>query len=510
MTGASEAGQARRAGLLLLGQDGHEAGASVPKLPTGIPGFDHVTMGGLPAGRATVVAGQAGSAKTVFAGQFLAEGIRRGEPGVFVTLEEPAADLRANLRTLGWDTTGWEQAGDWRFVDASPVVGSSGEVAPYSAETLVAQIGHSVDATAAQRVVIDSLTAVLSLQEEDRGVRQLVRTLVSRLRAAGLTIVLTVETPGDPGGALSRYGIEEFVADSVVLLRNVREGSFRRRTVEVLKMRGAMHHKGDVPFTVVPGQGLVVLPVRAPAVGAGAPAERVAMGIEGLDRMLSGGLFPGSCCLLSGPTGTGKTLMATEFLAAGCARGERGVLFAYEETRDQVLRNARGWGHDFEQYERDGLLTIVAVYPEVASLDDHLVEIRAVIDQVGPSRIAIDSLSALERLGSPQSYRALVVGVTSYVKEIGVVSVLTASSPHLLGGVSVTDSHVSGLIDVIVLLRYVEAASAVRRGISVLKMRGSAHDSVIREYLIEDGTGIAVGGPFEGPSDILTGGSAER
>ncbi len=249
-----EAGRARRAGLLHLGRDGSEQGASVRKLRTGIEGFDHVSMGGLPARRATVVAGQAGSAKTVFAGQFLAEGVRRGQPGVFVSLEEPAEDLRENLATLGFDLPAWEAAGDWRFVDASPLSTDSG-TAPYDLETLAAQIGHAVDATGAERLALDSLNAVLALQEDVTAARQVLRRLIARLRGMGLTVVLTVETPGDPGGALSRYGVEEFVADNVVLLRNVREGAFRRRTVEVLKMRGAMHHKGDVPFTVSPGRG---------------------------------------------------------------------------------------------------------------------------------------------------------------------------------------------------------------------------------------------------------------
>jgi circadian clock protein KaiC len=488
----------------MLGHDGHEAGASVPKMATGIPGFDHVAMGGLPTGRATVVAGQAGSAKTVFAAQFLAEGVRRGQPGVFVTLEEPADDVRANLRTLGWDVPVWEDAGNWRFVDASPVIRPTGDPAPYSLETLIAQIGQAVDATGAERIVLDSVTAVLALHDEPAAVRQLLRSLVTRLRAAGLTVLLTVETPGDPGGTLSRYGIEEFVADNVVLLRNVHEGSFRRRTLEVLKMRGAMHHKGDVPFTVVPGQGLVVLPVRPP-LSAQASEDRVDFGNPGLNEMAGGGLFRGSCALAAGPTGVGKTLLAMEFLAAGCARGERGVLFAYEETREQVLRNAQGWGHDFAALEREGLLTIVPLYPEVASLDDHLVEIKAVVDQVQPARVVVDSLSALERLGSPASYRALVIGLTSYVKEIGVVSVVTASSADLIGGTSVTESHISGLIDAIVLLRYVERDSAVRRGLTVLKMRGSAHDAQIRQFEVVDGTGMVVGEPFEGLSSVLSG-----
>lgn len=507
MNGTDQVTAARRAGLLHLGRDGHESGASIRKLTTGIAGFDHVAMGGLPAGRATVVAGQAGSAKTVFGGQFLAEGVRAGQSGVFVTLEEPAADLRVNLQTLGCDIAAWEQSDQWRFVDASPIVRASGQVSPYSLETLAAQIGHAVDATGAERLVMDSLNAVLSLHEDVAVARQLLRSLIATLRGMGLTVVMTVETAGDPGGALSRYGIEEFVADSVVLLRNVREGSFRRRTVEVLKMRGAMHHKGDVPFTVVPGQGMVVLPVREPEQAANVFDERLPSGNAGFDAMTGGGLFRGSCTLVSGPSGTGKTLLATEFLYAGAARGERSVLFSYEETREQVLRNARGWGHDLEQYERDGLLMVVPLYPEVASLDDHLVEIKSVVERFEPRRLVVDSLSALERLGSATSYREFVIGLTSFVKETGLASLVTASAPDLTGGASITASHISGLIDTIVLLRYVEVQSELRRALHVLKMRGSAHDAAIREFTI--GTaGMVLGEPFQGAAGILGGPSA--
>ena len=320
----------------------------------------------------------------------------------------------------------------------------------------------------------------------------------------GLTVLLTVVTPGDPGGTLSRYGIEEFVADNVVLLRNVREHSFRRRTVEVLKMRGAMHHKGDVPFTVVPGRGLVVLPVGEVKQEPAALDARVSTGNRGLDGLMDGGPFRGSFTLVSGPTGTGKTMMALQFAMDGAATGERVLLMAYEETREQLHLLGRAWGHDLAAYEEQGLLRIAALYPEVASLDDHLVEIRALVDAFGPTRLVVDSLSALERLGSDVSYRTLVIGLTSYVKMIGLASLMTASAPHLVGGTSVTESHISGLIDAIIVLRYAEVDSALRRGVLVLKMRASAHEQQIRELIIGSGE-MTVGEPFRGLGGILTG-----
>ncbi len=503
---SDDSSTAPRQGLLHLGTDGHEQGASVPKTPTGIPGFDQVAMGGLPARRATVVAGQAGSAKSVFAGQFLAEGVRRGEPGVFVSLEEPAADLRANLATLGFDVAAWEESADWRFVDASPLTTSDG-VAPYDLDTLAAQIGHAVDATGAQRLVLDSLNAVLALQPDAVAARQALRRLISSMRALGLTVVLTVETPGDPGGALSRYGVEEFVADNVVLLRNVREGQFRRRTVEVLKMRGAMHHKGDVPFTVVPGKGLVVLPVGERVQAQSDFSERASSGNAGVDEMLHGGFFRGASTLLNGPTGTGKTLLSTQFVGDALSKGESVLLMAYEETREQVYANGATWGHDFAAYAEQGLLHVVSVYPEVAGLDDHLVEIRSLVERHRPSRLVVDSLSALERLGSETSYRQFVIGLTSFVKQIGLASLLTASSSSLVGGASVTANHMSGLIDAIVVLRYVEVDSVLRRGILVVKMRGSTHTQEIRELRIGPGT-MEVGEPFTQVRGILGSGLA--
>ncbi len=505
------AGAARAAGVLRLGEDGHEEGASVRKLATGIRGFDHVAMGGLPARRATVVAGQAGSAKTVFAAQFLAEGVRRGQPGVFVTLEEPAEDLRANLLTLGCDLTAWEGTGDWRFVDASPLARSEAQQghAPYSTETLVAQIGHAVDATGAERLALDSLNAVLAMQEDVVAARQLLRSLIASLRGMGLTVVLTVETPGDPGGTLSPYGVEEFVADNVVLLRNVREGSYRRRTLEVLKMRGAMHHKGDVGFSVVPGQGLVVLPITAPHQEPQAGSARVSSGNAGLDRLTHGGLLRGSSTLLSAPTGTGKTLLATQFAAEGAASGEPALVVAYEETPEQVRANGRALGHDFPAYEEQGLLHIVSLYPEVASLDDHLVEIRDLVERLQPTRLTVDSLSALERLGSPHAYREFVIAITSFVKTLGLASMMTAASSQLAGATSVTESHISGLVDTVVLLRHVEYESSLKRGLLVLKMRGSSHDHQMCELYVRDGD-LVVGEPFADLGGVLSGQPAVR
>lgn len=479
-------------------------GTSVPKLATGIPGFDHVSMGGLPLGRTTLVAGPAGSAKTVFAGQFLAEGVRVNQGGVFVTFEEPADDLRTDLSTLGWDVAGWEEVDLWRFVDASPVDGSD-DVATsnYNFPGLLARIGHAMDQIAADRVVLDSVGAIFAQHADAAVVRVELRRLLVELRRMGVTVVMTAEQSLD-GTSLARFGVEDFLADNVVILRNSLEDEKRRRTVEVLKMRGAMHRKGEYPFTVLPGQGMVVIPLSVVALTQRSTNKRLRSGNDALDEMTSGGFFRDSVVLASGATGTGKTLMVTEFMAQGCEEGERCLLLAFEESRDQIFRNASGWGRDFEKYEAQGTLKLVANYPEIASLEDHLVEIKNAIEEFRPQRLAIDSLSALERIGTVKGFREFIIGLTSFVKAEQVAALFTATTTALLGGSSITEGHISTLTDAIVLLRYLEMNGEVHRGIAVLKMRGSAHDRAIREFRI-DGSGMHIGEPFRGVSGILSG-----
>jgi circadian clock protein KaiC len=483
-------------------------GAALPaidRIPTGIPGLDHVTMGGFPRGRVAVIAGPAGSAKTVLAGQFLAAGADSGEPGVFVTLEESAADIRRNLATLGCDVATFEERGDWAFVDGSPRYDSRlDQVSPLHVDTLLAQIGQAMDRTGATRIVVDSFGAALAFETDQTGARQRLRGLLAELRRLGATVVLTVESDHDGTGDVSVTGVEQYVADTVVLLRNTLEAESRRRTIEVLKMRGAQHRRGQFPFTVLGGEGVVVLPISVQELNQGSTDTRITSGNPEIDELCGGGFFRDSIVLVSGATGTGKTLLVTEFLAGGVLAGERSLMLAFEESHDQLHRNARGWGYDFAKAEANGLLHVVSTYPEVATLEDHLVEIKRIIEEYQPARIAIDSLSALERVGSQKAFREFIIGLTSFVKAKQTVGLFTAATDTLLGGSSVTETHISTLTDSIILMRYVEVFGAVKRGLTVLKMRGSDHDRDIREYSI-DADGLHVGEPFRAVAGILSG-----
>ena len=477
---------------------------AVQKLRTGISSLDIIAKGGLPKNRTTLISGTAGSGKTVFAVHFLAAGIELGEPGVFVTFEEAADDIRKNMRSFGWDLAQWEKDGKLAFVDASPDPHiDSVEAGGFDLGALVARVENAVRKVKATRVAVDSLGAVFSQFSDQAMVRSELFRISAALKAMGVTAVLTAERTDDHG-PVARFGVEEFIADNVMILRNALEAETRRRTIEILKFRGCDHQKGEYPFTIVPHGGVIVIPLSAMQLSMKSSDLRISSGNPALDEMSGGGFFRDSVTLVSGATGTGKTLTVAQFLQGGVAEGEKCLLLAFEESRDQLVRNAKGWGFDFETMERKGLLKVVCDYPDVQGLEDWLVTIQAIINDFKPKRVALDSLSALENVGTAKAFREFVIGLTSFIKHQEITGMFTSTTASLMGGDSITESHISTLTDSIILLRYVEMFGDMKRGLTVLKMRGSWHDKAIREFTIDKG-GMQMGRAFRNVTGILSG-----
>ncbi|HET8979626.1 MAG TPA: circadian clock protein KaiC [Solirubrobacteraceae bacterium] len=480
----------------------------IPRLEVGIPGFDVVAEGGIPAARSTLVAGTAGSGKTLLGVQYLVAGIERyGQGGVLVTFEEPADEIMRNVRSLGWDLRAHHAAGRLGIVDVAGVAGEEiFEAGQFDFQGLLARVERAIEKVSAVRVVLDSLTGIFPQFTDQHAVRRELARVTARLRALGVTTVMTAER-SEEYGPIARYGVEEFVADNVVILRHPLNRERRRRTLEILKFRGAPHQHGEYPFSIDGRSGVTVIPLAETGLKTRALPYRSSIGKPAVDKMCGGGIFQDSIVLVSGATGTGKTMMVTEFLAAGLRSGQRGLFFSFEESRPQILRNAASWGVDFGDAEAEGMLRIDSRYPERLGLEDLLVEMRHQIEEFRPKRLAIDSLSVLDRVSSGALFREFVVGMTSLIKEFELVAMCT-STADLGGGTQSTElTPVSTITDTIIVLRYLERASEVHRCLTILKMRGSAHDKTIREYTIGD-TGMELGGPVSGATGILTGSSA--
>ncbi len=481
------------------------AAEELQKLETGISGFDQISNGGIPFNRSTLVSGTAGSGKTVFALQFLLSGVRDfNQHGVFVTFEETPADLMQNVRSFGWDLEALVKSKKIAVVDATPDPGEDTiQSGAFDLSALLARIEHAVREVGAKRVILDAIGALFPQFTDSNTVRRELHRIAGGLRKLGVTTIITMERLDEEGG-VARFGVEEFVADNVLILRNRLEQEKRRRTIEILKFRGAVHQKDEYPFTVDSGEGVTIIPLSAIELKQRSSEVRVSSGVPELDRMCGGGMYRDSIILVSGATGTGKTLTVTHYVKAAIDAGERALFFAAEESREQLTRNAASWGVDFEGAERRGLLKIVARYPEIMGLEDHLLQMRREIDEFKPSRLAIDSMSAFERGGTRKSFREFVIALTSHIKHLEITGMFTNTTAMLMGGESITETHISTITDTIILLRYVELHGEMRRGLAILKMRGTQHEKDIREYII-DHSGMHIRSPFRGVHGILTG-----
>ena len=463
------------------------------RLETGIPWFDTITEGGLVKGRPVLVVGTAGTGKTIFGLQYLATGAGQfGEPGVLVTFEEVPEDIVRNADSFGWDLSGLVASGQLSVVDASPDAASDGD---FDFAALVDELQEAVRSTGAKRLVLDSIGALFPQFRDSLVVRKGLRHIVDALRPLGVTTVISAER-NDEYGPIGRFDVEDFVVDGIVVLRNPLERRTRSRTIEVLKMRGATHMSGEYPFTIRDDAGIEVIPRPVFELRQEASSKRVTTGNEKLDRMCAGGFFTDSVVLVTGSTGTGKTLLGCEFINAAAASGERALYLSFEESRNQLLRNAASWGIDLGAHEQSGNLRLEFRRPERMLLENLLLEVRGLVDEFKPNRVVVDGLTSLERASLPNTFREFTVSVVSFMKERDIVVVFTNTDP--LGNVETQaydESHISTMTDGIVMLRYIETRGGLKRGLMVLKMRGTSHDTAVHEFRITD-DGLEIGEPL--------------
>lgn len=475
------------------------------KIPSGIKGLDEITGGGLPKGRPALVSGGPGCGKTLFAMEFIARGISDyGDPGVFIAFEEKIDDLKRNFLSMGFDLADLVKKKklvlDHIAIDRSEIE----ETGEYDLEGLFIRLGSMIDAVGAKRVAIDTLEALFSGFSNEAILRSELRRLFLWLKDRGVTAVVTGER-GDR--TITKYGLEEYVADCVITLDHRVTNQIATRRLRIVKYRGSIHGTDEYPF-LISSDGISVLPITSISLVHPASDERISSGIPRLDTMLGGkGFYRGSSILVSGQAGTGKTSIAATFVYAAAKRGERCLFFIFEESESQFRRNMKSIGMDFEPLVKKGLIRFHAVRPTAYSLEMHLSMMLKLIDGFRPRVVAVDPISNLYPIGDDIQVRSMLMRLIDYAKSLQITGLFTnLSNDRETGayGLEPTEMHVSSLMDAWLILKNVEGNGERNRAFSIIKARGIAHSNQLREFVLT-GKGIQLLDVYKGSEGVLFG-----
>lgn len=426
--------------------------------------------------------------------EFLVRGITEfGEPGVFVAFEESVDELVQNVASLGFDLKQLQDDGLLVIDHINLAPGDLQEAGDWDLEGLFIRLGAAIDQVGAKRVVLDTIETLFGAFSNSAILRQELRRLFMWLKERGVTAVITGER-GD--GTLTRFGIEEYVSDCVIVLdHRVNEQTSTRR-LRVLKYRGSLHGTNEYPF-LIGAHGVSVLPITSLGLQHSVSSERVSSGMKSLDDMLgAAGYYKGSSVLISGTAGTGKSTIAAQFCAAACARGERALYFAFEESSAQILRNMTSVGLDLARWVDAGLLQFRCIRPSLLGLEAHLATMQQLVSEFEPDVVVMDPISDMLHAGGGEEVSAMLTRQVDYLKSRGVTALFT--SLNTINDAENAEQHIGSLTDTWIIAKLAEQAGGRSRVLYVLKSRGMAHSHQIREFVLSE-HGLALADLYQNP-----------
>ena len=437
--------------------------------------------------------------------EFIARGITDyNEPGVFVAFEEKIDDLKKNFISMGFDLEDLVKKKKLILDHITIERAEIEETGEYDLEGLFIRLGSMIDEVHAKRIAIDTLEALFSGFSNDAILRSELRRLFIWLKDRGITAIVTGERGHD---TITKYGLEEYVADCVVTLDNRVMNQIATRRLRIIKYRGSVHGTDEYPF-LISNDGISILPITSMALTHTALKERMSTGIARLDTMLGGkGFYRGSSILISGQAGTGKTSFSATFINAACRRNEKCLFFVFEESESQVLRNMKSIGIDLEPWVKKGLLKFHAVRPTAYSLEMHLSMMLRLIDDFKPRVLAIDPISNLYPVGDDIQVRSMLMRLIDYAKSnkiTGIFTNLSNDTAREVYRLEPTEMHVSSLMDSWLILKSVEGNGERNRVLSVIKARGMAHSNQLREFVLSE-KGIQLLDLYRGTEGVLFG-----
>ncbi|MEO5668501.1 MAG: ATPase domain-containing protein [Bdellovibrionota bacterium] len=475
---------------------------SSARVKTGIEGLDDILCGGFPPHRIYLIDGDPGCGKTTLGLDFLFEGIKNGEKVLYITLSETKVELEAVADSHGWSLDGIEifelQNSDFKRTEDENTFFHPSELE--LGETTRA-ILEQVERVNPSRVVFDSLSELRLLARDSLRYRRQILSLKQYFSGRDVTVLLL----DDRTVAAGDLDLHSIVHGVIRLEQLAPEYGSDRRRLRVLKLRGVGFRGGFHDFRLQKG-GIEIFPRLSVASDGGIKEfGMLSTGIDGLNKLLGGGLDRGASTLMMGPAGAGKSSLTISCALEACKNGEKASIFAFDESRHSINKRMSGLGYDVEKYVKNGLLSIKSIDPAELSPGEFVSLVRKSVEEFGSSVVIIDSLNGY--LNAMPEERFLVIQLhelLSYLAQLGVTTFLVVAQHGLLGSQMETPVDITYLADTVVLLRYFEAFSEVRKAISVVKRRGGAHEKSIREFSMNP-QGFVVGAPLTNFHGILGG-----
>ncbi len=474
-----------------------------PIAQTGVSGLDDILKGGLARGRLYLIEGVPGSGKTTLAMQFLIEGASRGESVLYVTLSETKDELNSVAQSHGWDLSGVSirellPPDGALETDEQYTMYHPSEVELASTTKLILEDVQRLKPT---RVVFDSLSELRLVAGNPLRYRRQILALKQYFSGRQCTVILL-----DDMTAADHDLHVQSIAHGVILLQHLSpEYGAERRRLRVIKYRGKEYRGGYHDYVIKRG-GLDVFPrLIAAEHRGGNVCARLPSGVQELDDLMGGGIEEGTSTLIVGGAGTGKSTISAQFCAAAAMRGQKSIIFMFDESPNTLFTRCRGVGIALEEHAKAGLITLVQVDPAELSPGELAHQIRAAVERDHIKIVAIDSLNGY--LHAMPEERFLIIQlheILMYLAQQSVATLLIGAHHGIIGSQMNTPVDASYLADAVILLRYFEAKGEVRQAISVVKKRGGIHERTIREFSMHQGQ-IRVGEALRRFRGILTG-----